>query len=185
MTDRRPPGFNGERPSRPSGSLPGLRDAARRQYFSLGTGELASVVTFTMLGVWVVPAILPSASDVAAFWSALAPLLFVLLQGGSYWLLARRWVGVSRMPVGLARTFWVLKWLNLMVIVGGLVGIVAWWPSSWLVAVLVLFTWAFGAVEYLNYFVVRLSYPARAWLREVRRWRTPRLIKDLRQAAHR
>ncbi len=185
MTDRRTPGFDGASPPRPGGSLPGLRNAARRQYFSLGTGELASVLTFTMLGVWVVPHVLPSGSDVAAFWSALAPLLLVLLHGGSYWLLARRWVGTSRMPVRLARTFWVLKWVNLVALVGGLVGIVAWWPSSWLVVVLVLFTWGFGAVEYLNYFVVRLSYPARAWLSEVRRFRTPRLMRDIRQATHR
>lgn len=142
-------------------------------------------MTFTLLGVWAVPTILTTGMDLAAFWSALAPLLFVLLQGGAYWLLARRWVGESRMPVGLARVFWALKWLNLVVLIGGLVGIVAWWPSSWPAAALVAFTWAFGVVEYLNYFVVRLSYPARTWLPGVRRGRTPRLIKDLREAVHR
>lgn len=138
-----------------------------------------------MLGVWAVPVILTTGMDLAAFWLALAPLLFVLLQGGAYWLLARNWVGASRMPVGLARVFGALKWLNLAVLVGGLVGIVAWWPSSWPVVALVGFTWVFGVVEYVNYFVVRLSYPARVWLLEVRHFRTPRLMRDLRQAARR
>ena len=41
----------------------------------------------------------------------------------------------------------------------------------------------FGVAEYLNYYVVRLAYPARTWLRLVRQWRVPRLVADLR--AHR
>lgn len=134
-----------------------------------------------MLGVWAVPTILTTGMDLAAFWLALAPLLFVLLQGGAYWLLARNWVGASRMPVGLARVFGALKWLDLAVFGGALVGIVLWWPSSWPIAALIVLTWVFGVVEYINYYVVRLSYPARTWLLEVRRRRAPRLIKDLNQ----
>ena len=42
--------------------------------------------------------------------------------------------------------------------------------------------WAFAVVEHVNYFVVRLSYPATEWFGAVTRWRTPRLVQDVREA---
>ena len=71
MTDHRQADLDGARPSRPSGSPPRTRHDARRQYLSLGAGELTSVATFTMLGVWAVPTILTTGMDLAAFWLAL------------------------------------------------------------------------------------------------------------------
>lgn len=52
--------------------------------------------------------------------------------------------------------------------------------SPW-AAVLVLGVWAFGVVEYVNYFVVRLAYPL-AETRKIAERRVPRLITDLRAA---
>lgn len=45
-----------------------------------------------------------------------------------------------------------------------------------------LLVWLFAVVEFTNYYVVRLSYPGTEWFREVGRWRTPRLVEDLRAA---
>lgn len=39
--------------------------------------------------------------------------------------------------------------------------------------------WVFGVLEYVNYFVVRLSYPIHRWLTTVGQWHTPQLVQDL------
>jgi len=49
--------------------------------------------------------------------------------------------------------------------------------------ILAIAIWVFAVVEYLNYFVVRLSYPLSRWFQEVGSWRTPRLMIDVRDAA--
>gem|GEM_PF-4242844 len=53
-----------------------------------------------------------------------------------------------------------------------------------MIATLAAAAWTFGLIEYLNYFVVRLSYPPTRWFAEVGRRRTPQLRKDLNAAAH-
>ena len=64
----------------------------RRRYLSLGLGELAAAGVFAAVAVSVVMPRLEGPHDSAALWSALAPLLVVLVQAGVYWLLARGWV---------------------------------------------------------------------------------------------
>ena len=102
------------------------RIRARRQYLSLGLGELVAAAVFAVCAAVAVAPRMASSTAIAALWSALLPLLLVL----------------------------------------------------------VLAVWAFGVVEYLNYFAVRLAYPASEWLAKVRQQRLPRLVKDLRLAAH-
>ena len=46
-----------------------------------------------------------------------------------------------------------------------------------------LLVWAFGALEYVNYFVVRLSYPLAEWFVLVGRRRRPVLVRDVARAA--
>lgn len=57
-------------------------DALRRKYLSLGTGELVAAVVFAMVAVTVVGPRLGRPAE-AALWSALAPLLLVLVQAVS------------------------------------------------------------------------------------------------------
>ena len=158
------------------------RRRARRQYLSLGLGELVAATVFaTATTAAVAPR--PSSSTVAAaVWSALIPLLLVLVQAGAYWLLARGWVGVSQMPSGLARLYRAFNVIDPVLLAAGLVGVLMWWPDNLPVAILVLGIWIFGVIEYLNYFVIRLSYPAGEWMTKIRHRRTPRLARDLRQA---
>lgn len=159
------------------------RTALRRRYLNLGLGELAACLVFAVVaGVMVVPR-LESAGDVAALWSALLPLLVVLLQAGTYWLLARSWVERAAMPASLAAVYRAFRMLDVLLLAGGLVGVVIWWPENIAVAVLTVAVWAFGVVEYVNYFVVRLAYPAARWSTSVRRGQTPRLMLDLRNSA--
>ena len=154
------------------------REAWRRKYLSLGTGELVAAAGFAAIAAYVVTPRFDNEQDSAALWSALIPLLTVLVQAGVYWLLARSWIMQSRMPTTLAATYRAFRVANVALLAGGLIGIIVWFPDHTGAALLVVAVWLFGAVEYLNYFVVRLSYPVTQWLIKVGQRRTPRLIKD-------
>lgn len=152
----------------------------RRTYLSLGLGEIVAAAVFSGAMLWAVTPRLAFRADRLALWAALMPLVVILCQAGIYWLTARVWIGRGAMPYAvriLYRCFWGVDAVLLAV---GLVGIVAARPSSVAVVVLAFAVWLFGVAEYINYFFVRLAYPAHCWLKEVARRRTPRLVKDLR-----
>lgn len=57
------------------------RETLRRKYLSLGTGELAAAVFAAVSVVAVMPRV-EIRQDSAALWSALIPLLVLLVQAG-------------------------------------------------------------------------------------------------------
>lgn len=154
---------------------PERREALRRTYLSLGLGELASALVFTGLALSVR---LPDA-DRRPLAIAVAPLVFVLVQAGCYWLAARSWVGVDAMPRPLAVAYRGCAVINPLLLLIALGGVVRWLPDGAVSRAIVLGAWIFGAVEHVNYYVVRLAYPARQWARLVRQRRTPQLRRDL------
>ena len=154
----------------------------RRKYLSLGTGELVAAAVFAAVAVNVVMPRLETRQDSAALWSALAPLLIILVQAGAYWLLARNWVERAPMPTSLAALYRAFRALDAVFLVAGLLGVLAWLPDQVGVAMVIMVVWVFGIVEYVNYFVVRLSYPIRRFPFVVGQWRTPRLVQDLNSA---
>ncbi|GAA1823657.1 hypothetical protein [Agromyces salentinus] len=154
------------------------RSILRRKYLSLGAGELVAALVFALIAWTLVPR-LGTASAAAALWSALIPLLVVLVQAGAYWLGARTWVELRPMPAGWAGTYRVFRIADVALLAAGLAGVIAWWPDSFGSVLLVLTVWLFGVIEYVNYFWVRLSYPFSRWFATVREWRTPRLVQDL------
>ena len=156
------------------------RAELRRQYLSLGTGELAAATLFAAVAALGVVPLIDGDRARAALWAALVPLLAVLVQAGAYWLLARRWVGLGSMPPRLAALYRVLRVADVVLLALGLAGVAIWLPATPGAALMVIGVWLFGVVEYLNYFVVRLSYPIGRWATAVREWRTPRLAQDLR-----
>ena len=161
---------------------PDRRLVLRRKYLSLGLGELTACVMFAAVAAGLIVPELASPSDGAGLWFALVPLLGVLLQAGAYWLLARSWVERAPMPSMLASLFRAFRVVNVALLTVGLVGVIAFWPDNIALGIAFLAVWAFGVVEYVNYFVVRLSYPATRWVAMVRQWRVPRLVQDLRAA---
>lgn len=161
------------------------RRELRRKYLSLGVGELAAVVAFAGAAVWFVGPRLSGPTDVAALWSALTPLLVVLVQAGVYWLAARSWVELEPMPAASAAVFRVFRVADVVLLAAGLLGVIVWWPESVWTALGMLAVWAFGVIEYVNYFVVRLSYPLGRWFTVVGQWRTPRLMQDVLAGARR
>lgn len=156
-------------------------ESLRRQYTSLGLGELTAAAVFAGVAASGLLPVTGTRTGALSLWSALVPLLAVLVQAGVYWLLARSWAGRTRMPRCVAAVYRFLRVLNPILLAAGLVGVIAWFPTGF-GAVLVVAVWLFGVVEYVNYFVVRLSYPVRQWVSLIRQWRTPRLVKDLRTA---
>ena len=151
----------------------------RRKYLSLGTGELVAAAVFAAVAVSVVMPRLETRQDSAALWSALAPLLIILVQAGAYWLLARNWVERAPMPTSLAALYRAFRALDAGFLGVGLLGVLAWLPDQVGVALAIVVVWVFGVVEYVNYFVVRLSYPIRRFPFVLGQWRTPRLVQDL------
>lgn len=157
------------------------REDRRRKYLNLGIGELTAAAVFVLVGYFSVAPSLPRIQDQNALWCALIPLLATLLAAGLYWLLARAWVGRSTMPAAAAATYRVLRVAILLFLGGGLAGIIAWWPDNIGVALLIVAVWGFAVVEFVNYFVLRLSYPVHRWFPMVKECRTPQLAKDIRR----
>jgi len=154
------------------------RQRFRRKYLSLGVGEYTAALVFVTAAAFLVG----NPLDNLALWSALLPLLVILLQAGTYWLLARRWVHRSAMPTRTARWYRVFRALDPLLLLAGLGGLITWFPTNLLGGAVIIAVWAFGLAEYLNYFVVRLSYPVTTWLAGRVGRRTPRLILDIRAA---
>ncbi|AQP49109.1 hypothetical protein BW730_00315 [Tessaracoccus aquimaris] len=155
-----------------------MRERLRRTYLNLGTGELTATAVFVIGAVFAVQPKLIGTEQIA-LWAALGPLVLILLQAGCYWLLARGWLLERPAPQPVVSLYRVLRILDPIALLAGLILIVAFWPARIGVAILVVAIWLFGLVEYVNYYVVRLSYPLARWFTEVGAWRTPRLVIDL------
>lgn len=159
------------------------REALRRKYLRLGLGELAAAAVFCAVAVFLLTPRLLDERGVRALWSALIPLLLVLVQAGAFWLLARGWVGRAPMPASLGNAFRAFRILDIGALTLGLVGVLIWMPDGIGWGAVVSAVWLFGVIEYLNYFVVRLSYPPAQWPRRIGRWRRPQLVQDLDRSA--
>lgn len=156
------------------------RTVLRGRYLSLGIGELFAAVVFIWVAFVSALPLLEQPTDALAFWSALVPLLLILVQAGVYWFLARRWVKQGTMPPGLAATYRGFRVLDAVLLLAGLVGIIVWFPDHPFAALGIPFVWLLGVTEYVNYFVVRLAYPPSVWFKRIGEWRTPRLMQDVR-----
>ena len=153
------------------------RELRRRQYLSLGLGELVAAGVFGGVATWYGADL--GADGRLAVLGAVGPLVLVLVAAGVYWLLARRWVGVTPMPRALALTYVGLGVLAALLLAGGLVVTLVAAPSTgWLV--LLLLVWAFGVVELVNYSLRRLAFPVAMWWSGVAQGRTPQLARDVR-----
>ncbi|MEO8829180.1 hypothetical protein [Lapillicoccus sp.] len=160
------------------------REGLRRKFLSLGLGELAAAVVFVYIALWVVGPKVRDERSMLTFMVALAPLLLILCQAGAYWLLARSWVKVGSMPRPLALLYRVFRVLNVVVILAAGLYIVLNLPDAPVMAVLTVVVWLFAVVEFVNYYVLRLSYPINKWFHQVGRWRTPQLIRDIHASEH-
>ena len=154
------------------------RQELRGKYLKLGTGELVAACVFALVASTIVMPRLSGPGDHFALWSALIPLLVILVQAGVYWLLARGWVKRAPMPPNIAGAYRAFRVINPLLLAAGLAGLLAWRPDGTGATLLVLAIWAFGVVEYFNYFVIRLSYPVNQWFTRVGQRNVPQLVQD-------
>lgn len=160
----------------------------RRTYLRLGTGELVAAIVFAVLAQVTVRPRLPAPDHELVLWVALLPLEVVLLQAGVYWLLARSWLLRAPMPAATATAYRCLRAATALLLVVSLLVLLVLLvllPDEPLVAALVLAIWACAAVEFVNYYLIRLAYPVGGWVAGVRARREPRLARDLRVARQR
>jgi len=150
---------------------------------NLGFGELAAATTFATVAAAVAVPRLEVRQDAAALWAALVPLLMVLMQAGAYWLMACTSVEKASIPKGLAGAYRVFRIADSILLFAGLVGVIVWWPDHLGLALAILGAWVFGVIEYVKYFVVRLSYPVRRWTHMVGQRRIPQIVQDLNSLA--
>lgn len=80
-------------------------------------------------------------------------------MGVAVWIaiLARRWVARAPMPTSLAQIYHGLRVMNAVLLATSLVGICMLFPTDVLVIITVSIMRLFAVVEYINYYVVRLS----------------------------
>ncbi len=160
------------------------RTALRKRYLSLGLGELTSAAVFIIGSLYAIQPHLTT-DEPPLVWAALTPLVAILVQAGGYWIAARSWVIIGTMPGPLATLYRVWRVLNIILLAASLVIILAWNPTRVPVRILAIGIWLFAVIEYVNYYVRRLAYPARHWLARITEHQTPRLIHDLRSVSSR
>ena len=160
------------------------RRLLRAKFLSLGLGELAAVAAFAYVALGVVAPKLPDDRSFVTLMVAFVPLLLILAQAAAYWLMARAWVKVRLMPRRVADLYRAFRILDVILVLAAGVYITFQLPSTAWVSVLTLLVWLFAVLEFVNYYVVRLSYPVDEWFVRIGEWRTPRLICELRTVDH-
>jgi hypothetical protein len=150
----------------------------RRRLLNLGSGELVAALVFAWLSYFASRDDPPGRIGLPL---ATVGLILVLIEGGCFWLLARSWVPRGRMPRAMARIYLTLRWATPLILVLSAVGLAMRWPSLPQVRILGVMAVSLGVIEYVNYFILRVSYPVATWWRDVRRLRQPRLIRDVRR----
>ena len=133
------------------------KEKVRKELGSLCLGELAAILSFWLcffllknrLGDW---------KSLVTILYPLSLLTFILLQGSIYWaILIRRLSNPQFGSVNVPRIYGGLRILDLILLISGFPFIV-WNTQSVQVAILATLIQLFALIEWVNYFLVRLSY---------------------------
>ena len=133
------------------------KEKVRKELLSLCLGELAAVLSFWLcffllknrLGDW---------KSLVTILYPLSLLTFILLQGSIYWaILIRRLSKPQFGSENVPKLYGVLRILDLVLLISGFPFIV-WNAQSVLVTILATLIQLFALIEWVNYFLLRLSY---------------------------
>lgn len=133
------------------------KEKVRKELGSLCLGELAAILSFWLcffllknrLGDW---------KSLVTILYPLSLLTFILLQGSIYWaILIRRLSNPQFGSSSVPKLFGVLRILDLVLLISGFPFIV-WNTESVQVTILATLIQLFALIEWVNYFLVRLSY---------------------------
>lgn len=122
-----------------------------KELTNLYTGELASILVF-----WFVY-YLDFKDFVPQVFYPLLILSFILLQGSIYWLICLLRLKGKRIK-NIGKIFYILKYLNLILILLAILIITKSHYDNVLYDIFGVFLLMFAITEWLNYFIVRLSY---------------------------
>ena len=159
------------------------KEKVRKELVSLCLGEFTAV-----LSIWFCFFLLKNRlGDLNGLISILYPLsllTFILLQGSTYWAiligrLSNHQFGNGNIP----KIYGVLRILDLILLISGFPFIV-WYTQSVRVAIIATLIQLFAHIEWINYFLVRLSYSLNLlvlWKRIVKgKLEKSRIAKELR-----
>ena len=133
------------------------KEKVRKELMSLCLGEFTAV-----LSIWFCFFLLKNRlGDWRSLFSILYPLsllTFILLQGSIYWaILIRRLSKPQFGSENVPKLYGVLRILDLVLLISGFPFIV-WNAQSVLVTILATLIQLFALIEWVNYFLLRLSY---------------------------
>ena len=133
------------------------KEKVRKELMSLCLGELAAVLSF-----WFCFFLLKNRfSDLSSLVTILYPLsllTFILLQGSIYWaILMRRLSKPQFGSASVPKLYGGFRILDLVLLISGFPFIV-WNTQSVQVAIFATLIQLFALIEWVNYFLVRLSY---------------------------
>lgn len=133
------------------------KEKVRKELVSLCLGEFTAV-----LSIWFCFFLLKNRlGDVNSLVTILYPLsllTFILLQGSIYWAILIRRLSNSQFGSGnVPKIYGELRILDLVLLISGFPFIV-WNTQSVRVAIIAMLIQLFALIEWVNYFLVRLSY---------------------------
>ena len=133
------------------------KEKVRKELVSLCLGEFTAV-----LSIWFCFFLLKNRlGDVNSLVTILYPLsllTFILLQGSIYWAILMRRLSKSQFGSGnVPKIYGVLRILDLILLISGF-PFIFWNAQSVQVAIIATLIQLFAFIEWLNYFLLRLSY---------------------------
>lgn len=133
------------------------KEKVRKELVSLCLGELAAALSFWLcffllknrLGDWM---------SLITILYPLSLLTFILLQGSTYWAILIRRLSNPQFGNGnIPKIYGVLRILDLVLLISGFPFIV-WYSQSVRVAIIATLIQLFALIEWVNYFLLRVSY---------------------------
>ena len=159
------------------------KEKVRKELVSLCLGELAAALSFWLcffllknrIGDWM---------SLITILYPLSLLTFILLQGSTYWAILIRRLSNPQFGNGnIPKIYGVLRILDLVLLISGFPFIV-WYSQSVRVAIIATLIQLFALIEWVNYFLLRLSYslnPLVLWKRITKgKLEKSRITKELR-----
>lgn len=133
------------------------KDKVKKELVSLCLGELAAALSF-WLCFFLLKNRLGDVNSLVTILYPLSLLTFILLQGSIYWaILIRRLSKPQFGSASVPKLYGVLRILDLVLLISGFPFIV-WNAQSVLVTILATLIQLFALIEWVNYFLLRLSY---------------------------
>ncbi|MCY7080668.1 hypothetical protein [Streptococcus oralis] len=133
------------------------KEKVRKELVSLCLGEFTAVLSFWFC-FFLLKNRLADWNSLVTVLYPLSLLTFILLQGSIYWAILIRRLSNPQFGNGnIPKIYGVLRILDLVLLISGFPFIV-WYSQSVRVAIIATLIQLFALIEWVNYFLLRLSY---------------------------